>query len=60
MAASDYVCFSRTAEVAVLDEDEYFHKVSALVIGGMLVVSIPSALGVHYRFRATVLQRPSD
>ena len=60
MAASDYVCFSHTAEVAVLDEGEYFDKVSVLVIGGMLAVSIPSALGVRYRFWATVLQRPSD
>ena len=33
-------------QVAALEEDIYLDKVSVLVIGGMLVVSIPSALGV--------------
>ena len=58
VAASDYV--SHIAEVAVLDEDEYFDKVSVLVIGGMMAVSIASALGVRYWFWATVLQYLSD
>ena len=54
------VCFSHTTEVAALEEDEHLDKVSMLVIGGMLVVSIPSTLGVCYRFWASVLQHPSD
>ena len=48
VATSDYVCFSHMTEVAALEEDmqEYLDKVSVLVAGGMLVVSIPSALSV--------------
>ena len=45
MAASDYVCLV-IRQVAALEEDIYLDKVSVLVIGGVLVVSIPSALGV--------------
>ena len=33
--------------MAALEEDEYFDKVSVLVIGDMLVVSVLSALGVR-------------
>ena len=40
--------FSHTTEVAALEEDRNtFDKVSVLVIGGMLVVSIASALGAR-------------
>ena len=46
MAASDYVCLV-IRQVAALEEDIYLDKVSVLVIGGMLVVSIPSALGAR-------------
>ena len=55
MTASDDVCFSHTTEVAALEEDEYFDKVSVMVIGGMLVVSVLSALGVRLQVLGYVL-----
>ena len=41
--------FSHTTEVEALEEirQKYLDKVSVLVIGGMLVVFSPSALGVR-------------